>query len=174
LSPDGPGPVEIRPATPADAEAIAEVGVRSWREGYRGIVSEAIDPERAWNPDRLAERLEAPKPEARTIVADAGGAVVGFVLLGACRDEDAHGDVGEVWALYVDPDYWRAGVGSALVRAALGELRTAGFAEARLWTLGESGRNLSFYEALGFRRDGGMQRRESFGSPLEVRLRLDL
>ena len=43
-------------------------------------------------------------------------------------------------------------------------------------TLGVSDleRSKAFYESLGFRRDGGEQRRESFGAPLEVRLRRSL
>jgi hypothetical protein len=43
-----------------------------------------------------------------------------------------------------------------------------------VWTLAESPRNLAFYESLGFARDGGRQRRPSFGSPLEVRFRMAL
>jgi hypothetical protein len=32
----------LRPATPADAAAIAEVHVRSWQVGYRGIVAKEV------------------------------------------------------------------------------------------------------------------------------------
>jgi GNAT superfamily N-acetyltransferase len=79
-----------------------------------------------------------------------------------------------VVALYVHPDHWRAGIGRRLVIAALGRLAGAGLGQAIVWTLSESPRNLAFYESLGFRRDGGEQRRESFGSPLEVRFRMSL
>ncbi|MGH2953289.1 MAG: GNAT family N-acetyltransferase [Solirubrobacterales bacterium] len=165
----------VRPATAADAAAIAAVAVRSWREGYRGIVPERIDPVRAWDPAGIAARLEAPgEHPSSTLVAEVGGRITGFVVLGACRDSDVASAAGEVWALYVDPDHWRRGVGRQLVEAALDGLAAAGHAEATVWTLGESERNLRFYEALGFRRDGATQRRESFGSPLEVRLRTGL
>jgi GNAT superfamily N-acetyltransferase len=108
------------------------------------------------------------------LVAEVAGRVAGFVLHGPCRDDDTETTTGEIWALYVDPDRWRAGVGRALADAALADLRRRGFSEATVWTLAESPRNLRFYEALGFELDGAQQRRESFGAPLEVRLRRPL
>jgi ribosomal protein S18 acetylase RimI-like enzyme len=164
----------VRAASPRDAAAIADVAIRSWREGYRGIVPERIDPERAWDPARLAERLEAPGDSSVTLVAEVGDRIAGFLVFGAARDDDAHARAGEIWALYVDPDHWRRGIGRHLVEASLRSLAASGYAEATVWTLGASRRNLLFYEALGFRRDGATQRRRSFGSPLEVRLRIDL
>jgi GNAT superfamily N-acetyltransferase len=107
-------------------------------------------------------------------VAEVAGRLAGFVLHGPSRDDDAAATTGEIWALYVDPDRWRAGVGRALVDAALDDLRRRGFRESSVWTLAESPRNLRFYEALGFELDGAQQRRESFGAPIEVRLRRPL
>ena len=163
--------VTVRAAAPGDAEAIARVGARSWREGFRGIVPEEIDPERAWNPYRVAERLETEGGRATTtLVAEHEGRVVGFLIHGPTRDARAASGTGEIWVLYVDPEHWRSGVGRRLVERAIVELAAAGYQRASVWTLGESPRNLSFYEALGFRRDGATQRREAFGRTLEVRL----
>jgi GNAT superfamily N-acetyltransferase len=165
----------VRAATPPDAAAIADVAIRSWREGYRGIVPDRIDPERAWDPTGIAARLEgASEHPSTTLVAELDGRIAGFVVYGPCRDRDAPARTGEVWALYVDPDRWRRGVGRRLVAAAVDTLVANRYAEVTVWTLAESERNLRFYEALGFRRDGATQRRESFGSPLEVRLRITL
>jgi GNAT superfamily N-acetyltransferase len=165
----------VRRALPLDAEEVSQLAVRSWREGFRGIVPDEIDPERAWRPDRIEARLEGRVDDgAAILVGERGGEVAGFVLHGPCRDDDARPTTGEIWALYVDPDHWRAGVGRALVDAALGDLRGSGHSEATVWTLADSPRNLRFYEALGFELDGAQQRRESFGAPLEVRLRRPL
>jgi GNAT superfamily N-acetyltransferase len=167
--------ISIRGGTPGDEGAIAGLAVRAWRVGFRGIVPEEIDPQRAWRPEKLTERLGATDPRGpRTLIAEVDRHVAGFALFGPCRDEDAAEGWGEIWALYVDPDRWRRGVGSSLVHAAVAQLEDAGFAEASVWTLAESLRNLRFYESLGFVRDGATQRRQSFGSPLEVRLRLPL
>lgn len=162
-------------ASPRDAAAIARVGIRSWREGFRGIVPEQIDPERAWNPYRVAERLEtAGERETTTLVAERGAEVLGFLIHGPARDSDAAPATGEIWVLYVDPDHWRCGLGRGLVQEAIANLGAAGFEQASVWTLGESARNVAFYDALGFRRDGATQRREGFGHTLEVRLRRPL
>ena len=95
------------------------------------------------------------------------------MLFGPSKDPGAPPREGEIVALYVHPDHWRAGIGSALVGSALDTLAPAND-EVIVWTLAESPRNLAFYAALGFRRDGGTQRRPSFGSPLEVRFRIGL
>jgi GNAT superfamily N-acetyltransferase len=169
------GEVAVRPATLADVDAMSETAIAAWREGFRGLVPDHVGPERSWSPDRLEERLRAGNDDDRELlVAELEGRVAGLVLLGRCRDAGAEPDEGEVIALYVHPDHWRSGAGSGLVRAALDRLREIGCTEAIVWTLAESPRNLAFYESLGFSRDGGTQRRESFGSPLEVRFRLSL
>jgi GNAT superfamily N-acetyltransferase len=165
----------VRSAVRADAEQISDLAVRSWREGFRGIVPDEIDAEAAWRPEWIEARLAGRVHDgAKILVAELGGRVAGFVLDGPCRDDDAQSGTGEVWALFVDPDQWRAGVGRALVEASLERLRADGCREVTVWTLAESPRNLRFYEALGFRLDGAEQRRESFGAPLEVRLRRTL
>lgn len=165
----------IRAAELADVEEMAESAIAAWRAGFRGIVPDHVDPERSWRPERLEERLRAPSIESGEIlVGEIDGAVRGLVLFGASRDAGAAPDEGEVIALYVHPDHWRTGLGRHLVSGALERLADAGLKQAIVWTLAESPRNLAFYQSLGFRRDGGEQRRESFGSPLEVRFRISL
>jgi GNAT superfamily N-acetyltransferase len=171
----GRGRVRVREGERRDAEVLAGLAARSWREGFRGIVPDEIDPERAWRPDRIEARLDGRVDDgAAILVGQLDDGVAGFVLHGPCRDDDADAGTGEIWALYVDPGHWRAGVGRALVDAALEDLRDRGDTESTVWTLAESPRNLHFYEALGFELDGAQQRRESFGAPLEVRLRRPL
>jgi GNAT superfamily N-acetyltransferase len=165
----------VREAELADVAAMSDTAVAAWREGFRGIVPEDVDPERSWSTARIEERLRADEDDDRELlVAEIDGRVRGLVLLGTSRDPDARPDDGEVIALYVHPDHWRSGIGRALVDAATRRLAAAGHRHVTVWTLAESPRNLAFYEALGFRRDGGTQRRESFGSPLEVRFRMAL
>lgn len=161
----------IRPARLEDAQALSETATEAWRLGFRGIVPDRIDPRAAWAPERVAARLRGEAGDGSTIlVAELAGEVRGLVTLGPSRDRDARRRDGEIVALYVHPDKWRAGIGRMLVEAALDAL-AASHDEALVWTLAESPRNLAFYEALGFRRDGAIQRRPSFGSPLEVRFR---
>jgi GNAT superfamily N-acetyltransferase len=167
--------ITVRAARPADVEALSETAIAAWEEGFRGIVPERVDPRAAWRPERIAERLAGrPADGSAILAAEVDGEVRGLVLYGPSRDRRPPPTEGEIVALYVHPDHWRGGIGRALVAAALEALAAGGHSEAIVWTLAESPRNLAFYDSLGFMRDGGTQRRPSFGSPLEVRFRIAL
>ena len=161
----------VRAAQDADAEAIAAVGVDSWREGFRGLVPDHVSAEQAWSVEQVRRRLSTRDSDRRRVlVSETDGRVSGFVVVGPSRDAGAAAAVGEVMALFVDPTVWRRGVGRSLVEASLASLAADGFDAVTVWTLAESDRDVAFYEALGFRRDGATQRRESLGGPPEVRL----
>jgi GNAT superfamily N-acetyltransferase len=61
---------------------------------------------------------------------------------------------GVLQTLYVMPDSWSRGVGSALHDLALERLREANVQEARLWTLAENHRARAFYEKRGWSLTG--------------------
>ena len=167
--------VKIRPARLNEADALAETAIAAWREGFRGIVPKEIDPAYAWSTERIAARLDGTSGDSSEILSAAvDGEVRGLILLGPHCGAGSAPYEGEVIALYVHPVRWRQGVGRALIEAGLDRLAQSGYRQAVVWTLAESSRNLAFYEALGFRRDGATQRRPSFGSPLEVRFRIAL
>ena len=172
------GAVHLRPATEADAAAIAEVHVRAWQTAFRGIVSDdrldAMRVERG--VDRFRQKL-APAESAnqRFVVAGSGDTVLGFVGFGTTRDEDVDPTLtAEVRGLYVHPTHWRRGVGRRLLHAAVGELAADGFETATLWTLADSEASRAFYEAQGWRTDGAIVEWEDWdGVPL-VRYRKTL
>ena len=165
----------MRPARLDEAEALSETAIAAWRDGFRGIVPEEVDPRRPWRPARIAERLRGTSNDgSELLAAELEGQVCGLALIGPHREAGVPRYEGEIIALYVHPAHWRQGVGRALVEAALERLGQWGYTEAVVWTLAESPRNLAFYEALGFHRDGATQRRPSFGNPLEVRFRIAL
>ena len=101
-------------------------------------------------------------------MAEARGRVLGFASIGPSRDE--HG-VGELYAIYVDPDEWSQGAGRALIERAE-ECLAEEFAEATLWVLEDNPRARRFYEAAGWLPDGARQSVERLGvSPPELRYR---
>ena len=164
----------VRAATPADAAAIAAVHVRSWQAAYRGIVpGEVLDGlsiaerERRWV--ELLARGGDDRP--RVLVAEREDHLVGFCAATAGAN-DGHADA-EVRAIYVAPAHWRAGVGSALLGAALADLRDAGCDAVRLWVFAANERALAFYRRFGFTPDGAEMVDESSGRA-EVRLRARL
>jgi GNAT superfamily N-acetyltransferase len=158
----------VRPARPADAESIERIRVRGWQVGYRHLYPpdelEALEVD--WS--RWRQRIERPPAGWATFVAEAHGRTVGFVSVGPSRDETA---VGEVYAIYVDPEEWSRGAGRALIARA--EERLAeDYAVATLWVLEGNPRARRFYEAAGWQVDGARQVVERLGaSPAEVRYR---
>ena len=61
---------------------------------------------------------------------------------------------GVLTAIYVQPDRWGHGAGSALMRAALARLAELPYDEVILWTFKENGPALGFYERHGWSLDG--------------------
>lgn len=162
----------VRPARPEDVDDIVDIGLAAWREGYRGVVSANLMPDRIALRVRISERVD--QHSRHIAVGELDSAVRGWITFGPSRDLGAAPNVGEVWALNVHPGAWRQGVGRELVAYALERLGRDGFSEVTLWTFRDTPRSRSFYEALGFRGDGASQRRHMSGGATEVRYRMAL
>lgn len=156
---------------------IAEIHVNSWQAAYRGIL-----------PDGLLDGLSVSEREQSwqalvsgggqswlTLVAEGEGTLVGFCSVATpSRDADTEEKTVEVGALYVAPDFWRRGVGSALMKAALDELRGQDWHEVILWVLPENNRALAFYGRIGFEVEDGIEKREERSGRPVIRLRARL
>jgi GNAT superfamily N-acetyltransferase len=145
----------LRSATPDDARSIAEVHVESWRWAYEGLLPasllEALSVDErtdGWNA------ILADEAETVTVAVDADGRVVGFVSVGASRDDDRTGDTGEVYAIYLGRVAAGTGIGRSLLHHAEDQLREAGFSRATLWVLETNERARRFYERHGWAWDG--------------------
>ena len=142
----------IRPARIPDALAVARVHVRSWQVAYRGILPEEYLA--SLQPEERARRYTFESPDAgvpHTLVGLDGDALVGFATV---RIEDPAVPVGELAALYVDPEHWDRGFGAALVRHAREELVRRGCRTAHLWLLQGNVRGERFYRLDEWALDG--------------------
>jgi GNAT superfamily N-acetyltransferase len=148
----------IRRATVDDAAAIASIQARGWRHAFADIV----DAERMPDPEEQAPRFaDFIAGGGEVHVFDQDGRLAGFALIQG----------NELRAIYVDPPAQGAGVGSALLDAAVEALRANGHAEAFLWTFEANGLARTFYERHGWELVPGRQGR--LGAP-EVRYRRGL
>ena len=120
------------------------------------------------------ENLNDAEPAVTMLLADEDGELLGFTVCGASRDADADERVGEVRTLFVAPAAWRRGVGTALMAAALEDLRARGYAEATVWSFDANERANRFYEAHGFERDGAEKTEEIWARLTEMRYRREL
>ncbi|MEH3089572.1 MAG: GNAT family N-acetyltransferase [Microbacterium arborescens] len=153
----------IREPGPADAAALAELHVATWREAYGHLLPDAFfTPEFIAGRHRMWARVLAdPHPDMIVRVAVADGELVGFAWAGP-TPPSAPGAVGsatgderarerQLYAIYVSAAHHGTGVGQSLLDATLGA------APAELWVAKENPRAIAFYVRNGFRFDGHEQ-----------------
>jgi len=155
--------VQVRRARVGDEWAVAEVHVRSWQVGYRGLIPD----------DYLEDLRPADRAEAYAFGGDDPLTIVAVTdrIRGFASMSPGEGVLG---AFYVDPEAWGTGLGRALIVEV--ERRLAQHhPEATLWVLAGNVRARRFYEAGGWRPDGGEQRDRVWGVTVdEVRYRKTL
>jgi GNAT superfamily N-acetyltransferase len=128
----------IRPATDADARALAELEVRAWRWAYVDIVSEE-------HMITVDERVGRWTGQDAVAVAEVDGRIAGVVQTGAG---------GELRALYVEPAAQGAGLGTALYDHAMLRLAEDGYAETMVWVFEADGHARGFFARRGWHPDG--------------------
>jgi GNAT superfamily N-acetyltransferase len=141
----------IRPGRPADATAIADIRVRSWRRAYTGLLPDdfltALDPAAEAGGWRLLLEMACP-PASGFLIAEAGGTPIGFTGYGPA---DRQPSTGEIHTFYVVPEAWGVGIGTRLMTALL---ETLEYEQAVLWVLEGNTRARGFYESTGWHADG--------------------
>ena len=153
--------------TDEEIRGKAYVHYQSWQEAYRGIVDqEYLD---ALSLEKCLQT--AYRWPDNMIVAKDGASVIGFVGCGKYRNEELE-NTGEVFAIYILPEYYGRGVGYRLMQAALSQLKE--FRQVAVWVLKENKRAIRFYERCGFRPDG-REATVTLGSPVtEIRMVLSV
>jgi ribosomal protein S18 acetylase RimI-like enzyme len=139
--------ITIRPARADDARQIARLDVETWRVTYAGILSTpflvGLSTQRrevGWSA--VIDR----EPRDVRVAVDAQGRLIGFGSCGRCRGEPEF--AGEVFTLYVAPDWQDQGIGRRLLLALFGRLVDQGCNSVIIWVLRENPGRF-FYQRLG-------------------------
>jgi ribosomal protein S18 acetylase RimI-like enzyme len=142
--------ITIRLARPADARSIARLDVETWRAAYAGVLSTSYlvglserRREAGWRSVILRE------PRDVRVAVDGRGAIVGFGSCGSNRGDRFFS--GEVFTLYIAPDWQNQGVGRRLLIALFRRLVAAGRHSVIVWVLRDNPARF-FYERLGARQ----------------------
>lgn len=144
----------IRYANIKDARTLGEIHSKSWKVAYKGIVPDEIlknitvEKRQAYFEKALTENWE----EDAIIFKD--NDAVGLICIGKCRDADKTDTCGEIWGIYLLPEYWNMGIGSELINWGINELKKRNYSKVILWVLEENTNARKFYEKVGFKHDG--------------------
>ncbi|MGB3502852.1 MAG: GNAT family N-acetyltransferase [Mesorhizobium sp.] len=141
--------IDIRKAVVGDAEAIADIHHSAWQGAYAGII-----PHRALN-SMLTRRgrewwASAIRRAASVLVIEVGGDVAGYATIGRNRARELHQE-GEIYELYVKPEYQGIGLGTRLFNAARERLVSHGLKGLVVWALEDNSNAVAFYEGAGGR-----------------------
>ena len=151
-----PGEFEIKVAGADDCEGMATACSRSLLTAYRGVIPDGVfDPEMI-SPERLAAEITAGMadfgPDDRLFAAESDLGIVGYSYARPYPTEFGLG-AGQIKSLYVDPDWWGRGVGTALSQAALDFIASRGHQLAVLHVLKMNVAGRQFYEQRGWTYD---------------------
>ena len=139
---------DIRTALPTDAHDLARVHEASWREAYAGIL-----PPKALNAF-IARRDVAwwvrTARHADMLVLEAAGRAVGYATMGRNRT-GALPQAGEIYEIYLAPEYQGVGMGRELFDAARMRLCERLGAGLVVWAIEENERAMRFYAGQGGR-----------------------
>jgi GNAT superfamily N-acetyltransferase len=142
--------MNIRTATPSDIPSIARVHMESWRDTYRGLVSDHFldNLQLEARIDRWQQRLSNPDSgEFAYVAEDVGGDVIAFATGGP--EQSGHPTyTAELIALHVSKPYQGIGLGTHLFRAIAAHLQSQGCTSLLVWVL-KGNPAQQFYEKLG-------------------------
>jgi GNAT superfamily N-acetyltransferase len=155
--------IEVRPATPADGDALGEIHAAAWAAAYAPFFTE----------DFAAREVTARRTRWHDLLADSTGTVLlaatdnrPLALARTVRSATRPG-LAEIYSFYGHPDGWGTGVAAALMTGTLEHLRATGFARVHLWTLRDTAQSRRFYTKCGFSETGATTTRDfGDGNPL--------
>jgi len=144
--------MNIRQATVEDAHQIARIHIQTWQRAYAGIVNDAYLQSLSIEDRTSRWREILSKDTESNFIVEDEDEVAGWISFGKSRDEDAR--AGEIYGIYVHPDYWGRGFGRELMAAAEDDLREQKFKMITLWVLELNERSRYFYSKAGYSFDG--------------------
>jgi ribosomal protein S18 acetylase RimI-like enzyme len=146
----------IRTALPPDAQALASLGERLWRETYTGLIPEMnLELHLAETFGPAQQGAELADPANATLVIEVDGAFQGYALLRARGPEVETPATPflrplEVARFYVDKALHGTGAAQSLMSGVLSYAATAGHDGVWLQVWEQNPRAIRFYAKAGF------------------------
>ena len=139
--------IEIRRAKASDAAAVADTHDEAWRGAYQGVIPglelEKLVTRRG--PDWWDSAI---RKGSRIAILAFGDKVAGYANYGRNRARSLFYD-GEIYELYLRPEYQGLGFGRRLFTSARRDLGQSGLKSLVVWALSDNDPAVEFYKALG-------------------------
>lgn len=138
---------EVRLAEPRDAGVLASIHELAWQNAYCGIIpfrslSRMI---RRRGPDWWNRAINN---RAAILVLEFGGEMAGYATLGRNRAGALEVE-GEIYEIYLRPEYQGLGFGKRLFNSARAMLRDRGLKGVAVWALADNAKAMGFYACVG-------------------------
>mgnify|MGYP001559127747 FL=1 len=142
----------IRKAESQDNESITSIAITCWKDAYKDIFPKDLLDNLSLE-DRLKQRLSwFNLPNRYSIVAMIQNTIIGFCDYGESRRPQF--SPGEIYSLYVLPEYKGHGIGKTLSLKAMRHLQEVNLTPFIVTTLEVNFPARKFYEKLGFEVTG--------------------
>jgi ribosomal protein S18 acetylase RimI-like enzyme len=139
--------IEIRRAKASDAAAVADTHDEAWRGAYQGVIPglelEKLVTRRG--PDWWDSAI---RKGSRIAILAFGDKVAGYANYGRNRARSLFYE-GEIYELYLRPEYQGLGFGRRLFTSARRDLGQSGLKSLVVWALSDNDPAVEFYKALG-------------------------
>ena len=163
-----PTETRLRLATAADASGLARVFVSAWRDGYPGIVAQAVLD--ALDEEDIADwlgTLTSSNGPTTWALESADAEILAFSRHG---EDPSDSRRGHIYSLYVAPHAKGRGIAKALLRHDLQLLSESGLDTVTLWVFEQNQAARHLYESFDFVPDGARRVEPQYGAQ-EIRMR---
>ena len=139
--------IEIRRAKASDAAAVADTHDEAWRGAYQGVIP-GVELEKLVTRRGADWWDSAIRKGSRIAILAFGDKVAGYANYGRTRARSLFYD-GEIYELYLRPEYQGLGFGRRLFSSARRDLAQSGLKTLVIWALSDNDPAVEFYKALG-------------------------
>ncbi|MBL4588668.1 MAG: GNAT family N-acetyltransferase [Alphaproteobacteria bacterium] len=150
----------IAPASEEEVAILAVLHVEGWHSAYAGAVDQDFLNSMSVHEREIGWEKWLSNPDINAAIAYVQDHPVGFVSYSKVETMPPGQSTirpqytSEILAIYILPDYWKQGVGKALMSYAAEKLKDNRQSGVCLWVLDKNKNACSFYEKMGGQRIG--------------------
>jgi ribosomal protein S18 acetylase RimI-like enzyme len=143
----------IRLANADDNENIAKVSIAGWQHAYKELFPDELLDNLKWEQRVEGRNNFFADINRISLVCELDQKIVGFCDFGPARLVETVSNIdatfGEIYAIYVLPQYQKQGIGKSLFIAAIDSLQKQTYKSVAVWTLVTNKPAIEFYMMCG-------------------------